>query len=1270
MKIFDIYLIFIPISAFYCTGSLVPRKRISLIPKNQQTEKDFGKVIKKDHVLLNDELVTHDPNRPEVLQLIWLQETTRNLSSSEEEAEDVPNSSVQASPGLEAGRKVHEKKPSPREEKENAVSDGIKHPLAETRFQFFLYDHEGRFVQKWITLQQIQDLLISHRVRFVSADDNEVPNDGTTATEPPSPMLVAGAAWDSAVIQRPDVNIDGVVNTVHKVMADEMANNGIVESTTTMDEGEIATLSTNIIQQLIREQFVQFLANNSIVTPSGNNPKNDSNANYFISNPSINDVFLDTSHYDSFDVNSLFNQSWLPVTDGTALENEITTHGVILENEITERENEAHDINLERSELIFDTDTEESPNSNGDVLEINTIFSVSNSTNDNINSDSIESMPLSTNFTSDNTDIMNQRFTIVTYSHPYSMASTTISANDLQGATEGKVFEATRSSGENYYEESTVSSFAQVSTQTLESTTTQRPESISLQAKEPNENGDLDVGVDDTGDSSSELIDNIEEGTNSHPNYLYDYDYDSPTVHFSNVLPPSQMATDAFEDGMDFKDDSENYDYYSQNIYLDDETQDYYEQQHHSNQYNASKMAMPSKLDFPGKDVAASYHPVEVPSDMTRPLGSRPSANSNISLASVVVTPVRDNFTSSGPDALSGQEMLTQLGVSVPPKSNILRQAPSGNLGLEETTKNLSPTIRQFINTMNDVSFDVYRHGAHLHRSRNFGLSPMNLISTLSMLLLGSRGNTSAVLGDLLRTDDFRNFNPHLLLKNIRAEIFKNNVNSNIVFSNHMFVELPRQNSVHSLDFFRQTIDYFYGATIEEADWSTVGAKARMRVNEAVVNQTDGRVLTLLDEDAKVDIRSPFSIVSSSLMQSPWSVPLLESDLFDMSFIRFPSAERRLVRTIGISKKMTVNAGYSREEDATIAEIPLSLLGGELSMILVLPGEQKNFVANGLKLIETRLTSERWSSLLRAVHPHTLTVQVPLFRHRAYTDVAPLLKLMNLQTIFEEKETDYSGVNSIKSLHLADVVQLTEFHSCLLENSSFSFRSVFLPLASTAEDPYDSSSNVTSRFQSRYSENLQVKDARVSQSDESIGQEKRGKNEPQSPSWRLLKDYPGFDYQEFKLGQRRHKKLEIADTFENEKSHKMNTEKRTNNDVLKKSGGMNVIGELTEGPLKYESLFDGAEGVQIKFEAKQESVNLKQKPRNLSSDQEHVKGSSVRNVWKNVSESRRAAQNPKRRKRPRNQKGPTVAFDRAFMYAIRHNPTGLILHIGRYLDPI
>lgn len=68
------------------------------------------------------------------------------------------------------------------------------------------------------------------------------------------------------------------------------------------------------------------------------------------------------------------------------------------------------------------------------------------------------------------------------------------------------------------------------------------------------------------------------------------------------------------------------------------------------------------------------------------------------------------------------------------------------------------------------------------------------------MLLLGSRGATSDALADLLRTDEFRNFNPHLLLKNIKDEIMKNNLNDNIAFATQMFVE--------KVSFFSRTFVY------------------------------------------------------------------------------------------------------------------------------------------------------------------------------------------------------------------------------------------------------------------------------------------------------------------------------------------------------------------------------------------------------------------------------------------------------------------------------
>ncbi|KAF2369040.1 Serpin domain [Trinorchestia longiramus] len=1241
----------------------------------------------------------------------------------------------------------------------NAFAEILEHPLGDTRFQFFLYDQEGSFIQRWITLQQIQDLLVSHRVRFVSGDDNEVVASGeTSATPPPLPILVAGPHWhhQQAVIQRPDVNIDGVVDTVHKVcvarrvevshvnidgvvdtvhkvhvamqlavlhvnidgvvdtvhkvrvamqlavprvnidgvvdtvhkvMADEVANTAMTESTTSLDDQELVTLSNNIIQQLIREQFFQFVSDNSHAAHADQMSYDDGvstdasvNVDSFASGKLESETtvpFLESTEnsieFSSLQTDELEDEiAFLSTTLlDTSRDEDYVDDSSIYDASVTESNSVTEsttlgDVSIEKN--IFNSDGDESSTTKPDDFALSTTyasgdFELTAATTNDGNAPSYTLIPMIENDSDFTESTIAADVQIITDGiEVHTQASPNLNSSGISDLNNSSLSTTEETSTDNISFASqdigtTVNELSS-SDNTIATNTTNRPEYTNSTEK-----------ISSIGYSPNDLIiDRLSVGDYEFPNYLYNYDYDNAAAHFSNVLLPSQMATDAFHDNMDFNDDSdlpENYDYYSQKIYLDPETQDYYEKQYHSNGLNISKTSMPSELDFPGKDVAASYHPVEVQSDFA-PESSRPSSSTTTSDTYLsAANPVAGGSSTSTTDAVSGHETLKEIGVSAPPKTNILSQAPSGNLGLEETTQNLSPTIKQFIATMNDVAFKVYRQGAHLHRSQNFVLSPLNLISVLSMLLLGSRGNTSIVLADLLRTDDFRNFNPHLLLKNIRADIDKNNVDSNIAFSTHMFVELPRQNSVHSLDFFKQTIDYFYGSTAEEADWSTVGARARIRVNEAVTNQTEDRVATFLDDD--VSIHSPFSIVSSALMQSPWSVPILESDLFDMSFIRFPSAERRLVRTIGISKQLTINAGYSPEEDATIAEIPLSLLSGELSMILVLPGEQKSFVANGLKQIESRLTPERWSALIRSMVPHRLTVQVPLFRHRSYTDVSQLLKLIGLDALFKEKEADYSGVNSIKSLHLADVVQLTEFHSCLLENSSFSFRSASFPSSSTSNNSRDSLQNKirVSLFQD--DDQLFIRGANhlnASNRNESI----------LTPSWRLTKDAPGFDDDDFEIASKDSEKTPSNIESTNFKYSTTQEGRERRKKIFpvqhEQSGGAH---ERDDFQSKFE--LSGNE-----FELlNPHSKNLD--PPN-SNDHEVKKASQSNSVhWlqnsrsglrhrRNTGELSRKTRNPHRRKLSRSVKGPTVAFDRAFMYVIRHNPTGLILHIGRYLDPI
>ena len=82
-------------------------------------------------------------------------------------------------------------------------------------------------------------------------------------------------------------------------------------------------------------------------------------------------------------------------------------------------------------------------------------------------------------------------------------------------------------------------------------------------------------GISNSIDKLPENYNNILMDKQGLPAYLYNYDY-YPDLVLTNVLPPDQMAGDAFKEDMNsFKDHQkqDEYDYYGENIYLDKETQ-------------------------------------------------------------------------------------------------------------------------------------------------------------------------------------------------------------------------------------------------------------------------------------------------------------------------------------------------------------------------------------------------------------------------------------------------------------------------------------------------------------------------------------------------------------------------------------------------------------------------------------------------------------------------------------------------------------------------
>ena len=77
-----------------------------------------------------------------------------------------------------------------------------------------------------------------------------------------------------------------------------------------------------------------------------------------------------------------------------------------------------------------------------------------------------------------------------------------------------------------------------------------------------------------------------------------------------------------------------------------------------------------------------------------------------------------------------------------------------------------------------------------------------------------------------------------------------------------------------------------------------------------------------------------------------------------MNFINLPRG-RRLVPVPAASLRANLNVCYHPEMDLTAAELPLAGSGSDLSLILILPGKQAEFVAGGLGRLEDKINLGR-----------------------------------------------------------------------------------------------------------------------------------------------------------------------------------------------------------------------------------------------------------------------------------------------------------------------
>ncbi|XP_073406261.1 serpin B4-like isoform X3 [Dendrobates tinctorius] len=293
--------------------------------------------------------------------------------------------------------------------------------------------------------------------------------------------------------------------------------------------------------------------------------------------------------------------------------------------------------------------------------------------------------------------------------------------------------------------------------------------------------------------------------------------------------------------------------------------------------------------------------------------------------------------------------------------------------------------------SINQLSLDLNNELRILESDKNIAISPASISTMLSLLLLGSRGESSAQIKKVLHISE---------AQTAEKEGFGK------LSAKEMKTDKEYLTSAETL----------YQAKVETVDFQD--DKTRQKINSWVEEKTEGKIKDFFPEGS-LDKSASLVLANAVYFKGQWKKKFNEENTKNAPFYTTKESE---ISVPMMSQIERFNLGAIEEIDAQVIEIPYG--SGEQSMFILLPNE-----VGGLQMIEEQITAEslmKWTDN-KNLHLTTVDIQLPRFKLELSYDLVPYLKHLGMVDVFSQQKANLSGISDVG----LDVSQV--FHKCFIE---------------------------------------------------------------------------------------------------------------------------------------------------------------------------------------------------------------------------------------------
>ncbi|MFI3226589.1 MAG: serpin family protein [Clostridia bacterium] len=297
-----------------------------------------------------------------------------------------------------------------------------------------------------------------------------------------------------------------------------------------------------------------------------------------------------------------------------------------------------------------------------------------------------------------------------------------------------------------------------------------------------------------------------------------------------------------------------------------------------------------------------------------------------------------------------------------------------------------------------------------LEQDKNVLISPLSIISALSMTANGADTETLAQIEDVFGAD-IDKLNDYLYAYNLELPSDKK---YEVSLANSVWIRDDEKLIIED-EFLQSSVNY-YDSQIFKLDFDDTLAK---KVNNWVSDNTDGMIEQLLSENDEIDENTMLYLINALSFDAEWKNIYYDTSISEKTFNNFDGS------TTDTDMMYSLENVYLEMENAT--GFKKYYADNAYSFVALLPNEDvdiNDFVAS--------LDGETLINTLKNYSSERVNTRLPKFSLEYETELSQMLKSLGMELAFDPFDADFTGVGRYESeipdegnLYISQVIHKT-----------------------------------------------------------------------------------------------------------------------------------------------------------------------------------------------------------------------------------------------------